>query len=189
MGRRKSQDLGFCHQSKKHNFLVIGHAGGDPLGHCENTLEATRSALKLGANAIEVDIAISKDDVIFLWHDPNPLGLHSLARRLGFTIKGRCRPSMSINQNARELTWKQIEEFWFYDDLHFAGHRSHIKIPTLKEWLNEFGWTSKPTAILLKPWQDPCRKSYQNFWHLKFNLVQMLMKTECCFNESCHDWV
>ena len=57
--------MGFCHQSKKHNFLVIGHAGGDPLGHCENTLEATRSALKLGANAIEVDIAISKDDVIF----------------------------------------------------------------------------------------------------------------------------
>ena len=83
---RKSQDLGFCHQSKKHNFLVIGHAGGDPLGHCENTLEATRSALKLGANAIEVDIAISKDDVIFLWHDPNPLGLHSLARRYIFLL-------------------------------------------------------------------------------------------------------
>lgn len=129
--------------------MVIGHAGGDPLGHCENTLEATRSALKLGANAIEVDIAISKDDVIFLWHDPNPLGLHSLARRLGFTIKGRCRPSMSINQNARELTWKQIEEFWFYDDLHFAGHRSHIKIPTLKEWFNEFQNDSRLKLIWL----------------------------------------
>ena len=79
----KSWDLpgSFCQQSKKHDFLVIGHAGGDPLGHCENTLAATRSALKFGANAIEVDIAISKDDVIFLWHDPNPLGLHSLARR------------------------------------------------------------------------------------------------------------
>ena len=45
---------------------------------------------------------------------------------------------MSINQNARELTWKQIEEFWFYDDLHFDGYRSPIKIPTLQEWFNEF---------------------------------------------------
>ncbi len=24
------------------NFFVIGHSGGDPLKHCENTLEATR---------------------------------------------------------------------------------------------------------------------------------------------------
>ena len=72
---------GFCQNERNRDFLVIGHAGGDPLGHCENTIEATRSALKLGANAIEVDIAISKDDVIFLWHDPNPLGWHSLARR------------------------------------------------------------------------------------------------------------
>ena len=56
---------------------------------------------------------------------------------------------MSINQNARELTWKQIEEFWFYDDLHFAGHRSHIKIPTLKEWFNEFQNDSRLKLIWL----------------------------------------
>ena len=72
---------GICQQAKKHDFLVIGHAGGDPIGHCENTLEATRSALNLGANAIEVDIAISADEVVFLWHDPYPLGWHSIARR------------------------------------------------------------------------------------------------------------
>ena len=66
---------------KRRPFLVVGHAGGDPEGHCENTLEATRSALDLGANAIEVDVAVSRDKVAFLWHDPYPLGLHSLARR------------------------------------------------------------------------------------------------------------
>ena len=114
---RKSQDLGFCHQSKKHNFLVIGHAGGDPLGHCENTLEATRSALKLGANAIEVDIAISKDDVIFLWHDPNPLGLHSLARRyicLKYILSKIFSVKFSVSIKTQTKTRALIGRFGIY---------------------------------------------------------------------------
>ena len=61
--------------------MIIGHAGGDPVNFCENTLASTRSALKNGANAIEVDVAISKDNVVFLWHDPYPLGIVALARR------------------------------------------------------------------------------------------------------------
>ena len=52
-----------------------------PVNFCENTLASTRSALKNGANAIEVDVAISKDNVVFLWHDPYPLGIVALARR------------------------------------------------------------------------------------------------------------
>jgi glycerophosphoryl diester phosphodiesterase len=34
-----------------------------------------------GANAIEIDLSVSKDGVIFLWHDPQPLGILSLVRR------------------------------------------------------------------------------------------------------------
>ena len=64
-----------------HKLFVIGHAGGDPVNFCENTLEATRSALALGANAIEVDLVISKDGVVFLWHDPTPFSIHALVRR------------------------------------------------------------------------------------------------------------
>jgi len=63
------------------HFLIIGHAGGDPKHHCENTMAATRSALNLGANAIEIDVSMSKDNVAFLWHDPYPLGLHAMVRR------------------------------------------------------------------------------------------------------------
>jgi len=63
------------------DFLVIGHAGGDPLNQCENTLEATRSALQQGANAIEVDLSVSSDGQVFLWHDPSPLSFHAIARR------------------------------------------------------------------------------------------------------------
>ena len=123
---------------------------------------------------------------------------------------------MSINQNARELTWKQIEEFWFYDDLHFAGHRSHIKIPTLKEWFNEFQNDSRLKLIWLdvKANGDSIGAMARSLSEIipKFlvpkiqfsanadgNLLDcvighviifcILQKTECCFNESCHDWV
>ena len=71
-----------CQLVKRHkHFLIIGHSGGNPRLNCENTLEATRSGLESGANSIEVDLTISKDGIIFLWHDQDPLGLHSLARR------------------------------------------------------------------------------------------------------------
>lgn len=65
------------------DFLVIGHAGGDPVGACENTLEATRLALAPngGANAIEIDLSISKDQVVFLWHDPVPMSIQAASRR------------------------------------------------------------------------------------------------------------
>ena len=40
------------------------------------------SALQQGANAIEVDLSVSADGQVFLWHDPSPLSLHAIARRL-----------------------------------------------------------------------------------------------------------
>jgi len=119
-------------------FLVIGHAGGDPLNHCENTLESTRSALQQGANAIEVDLSVSADGQVFLWHDPSPLSMHAIARRLGYTLPGKCRPSMSYSTGASQLKWSDIRQNWFYDDMNLGGHRSPQVIPTLAEWMREF---------------------------------------------------
>ena len=62
-------------------FFVIGHAGGDPASYCENTAAATRSALAFGANAVEIDLSLSLDGVIFLWHDPEPLSVVTIVRR------------------------------------------------------------------------------------------------------------
>lgn len=62
-------------------FLVIGHSGGDPVGFCENTAAATRSALQFGANAVEVDLSMAADGTLFLWHDPDPMDPVTLLRR------------------------------------------------------------------------------------------------------------
>ena len=49
------------------NFLEVFYSG---------------SALQQGANAIEVDLSVSADGQVFLWHDPSPLSMHAIARRL-----------------------------------------------------------------------------------------------------------
>ena len=57
---------------------------------------------------------------------------------MGFTISGKCRPSMSINLPASELKWHEIRKYWYYDDLSHRGFRSPDEIPTLNQWIEEF---------------------------------------------------
>ena len=97
-----------CPQAAKiRDFLIIGHAGGDSYKECENTLEATEAALQRSpqqvseniystpiifnatvslphVNAIEIDLSMSKDNVIFLWHDPDPRAFTAAIRRYKF---------------------------------------------------------------------------------------------------------
>ncbi len=73
---------GLLPEGEEDDFLIIGHAGGDPVSHCENTLEATESALRRGwINAVELDLSLSSDGVVFLWHDPEPFSVVAVIRR------------------------------------------------------------------------------------------------------------
>ena len=50
------------------DFLIIGHRGA-PNHACENTLESFAQALHLGANALELDVSMTHDGHLVLWHD------------------------------------------------------------------------------------------------------------------------
>ncbi|TBX99055.1 glycerophosphodiester phosphodiesterase [Rhizobium laguerreae] len=50
--------------------LVIGHRGA-PLRHTENTIISYKTALELGADAIEVDVQLTADGHIVCCHDPD----------------------------------------------------------------------------------------------------------------------
>jgi glycerophosphoryl diester phosphodiesterase len=53
-------------------FLVIGHRGA-PCFEIENTLASFRRAVEQdGANGLEVDLCLTKDQQIVLWHDWDP---------------------------------------------------------------------------------------------------------------------
>ncbi|MCZ4122555.1 glycerophosphodiester phosphodiesterase [Streptomyces sp. H39-S7] len=49
--------------------LAVAHRG-DPYRHRENTLPSLRSALRAGADAVEIDVRLTRDGVPVLLHDP-----------------------------------------------------------------------------------------------------------------------
>ena len=58
------------HQPQR-DFLVIGHRGA-PNRACENTLASFAEAVRLGANALELDVSMTQDERLVLWHDWEP---------------------------------------------------------------------------------------------------------------------
>lgn len=98
-------------------FLIFAHRGGgrnsDYLGVSENSVEITSLAGKLGANGIEVDVKLSKDNVPFLYHD------------------------ISINLRATKDSplWGPIEDFSFAQIRSFIKLVNGERIPSLEEVL------------------------------------------------------
>lgn len=61
---------------------AVAHRG-DPYVHRENTLPSVRSALLKGADAVEVDVRVTRDGVPVLLHDPTLDRLWGHAREVG----------------------------------------------------------------------------------------------------------
>ena len=51
------------------DLTIIGHRGGSSKNG-ENNLDVFKQGFRNGADLIECDLNISKDDVIFIYHDP-----------------------------------------------------------------------------------------------------------------------
>ena len=64
------------------DFLTIGHRGA-PYRACENTIESFAQALRLGANALELDLSMTLDEQIVLWHNWEAYTLTSDVRATG----------------------------------------------------------------------------------------------------------
>jgi glycerophosphoryl diester phosphodiesterase len=54
--------------AKRKSIEIIAHRGGEDVGP-EHTLKTLRKAIKLGADAVEVDVRFTRDDVPILMHD------------------------------------------------------------------------------------------------------------------------
>ena len=102
---------------KKRPLQIIGHRGGarnvDFLHLSENTTAMMKIASQLGANGVEIDVRMTKDNVPVIFHD-SFLSIH--------TIKGKIYGGLVHNYTLKEL--KSIE-------LRKGG-----RIPTLQECLH-----------------------------------------------------
>ena len=98
--------------------LVIAHRG-DSIGGGENTLEALRRGVALGADAIEFDVRMTKDGVAVLMHDPD----------LDRTTTGRGKLNAHTFEQVRALN---------ADPRNTKPGAAGVKVPTLDEVLESF---------------------------------------------------
>lgn|GEM_PF-483708 len=93
-------------------FLIVGHRGA-PAHAPENTIAAFDRALADGANAIETDLCVTKDDEVVAWHDGDPDELVAFARAAGAEFDVAYRPvappaGHPMRRPVRELTLHEL---------------------------------------------------------------------------------
>lgn len=124
-------------------FLIVGHRGA-ARREVENTLPSLTLAVEEGANAIEIDLSMTKDGHIVLWHDWDPNDTVALARQLGLESAVKYLPDTPKLWNpwrrpTHELTLEELRAHHGYQRsvLFFFRKRAEAHIPTLREF---FEW-------------------------------------------------
>ena len=112
---------------------IIAHRGGAGMGP-ENTLEAFRRSLAAGANALEMDLRLTRDQVPVILHDAS----------LDRTTNG--------HGPVGQLTLAQVKSLdagfsWSLDGQHYPYRNRGIKVPTLAEVLTAFPRTPLEVEI------------------------------------------
>jgi glycerophosphoryl diester phosphodiesterase len=136
----------FCPLKKRREmdgnfFLNIGHRGS-PAREIENTIPSLDLAMKEGANSLEIDLSMTKDGEIVLWHDWDPNDTAAVMRESGFEpfVKYKPHPPAIGSEFRRKVSRMTLEEF--YDNFDYKSRHSNTSetanahIPTLREFLN-----------------------------------------------------
>lgn len=104
----------FLHWTPEREPLVSAHRGGPMPGYPENALETFENATKLGANFVEMDMALTADGVIVLMHDTT---LDRTTTCTGLLIS---------------ITYDDLLNCYLVDN---DGKVTPFKVPTLKDTL------------------------------------------------------
>lgn len=100
---------------KSKNVLVICHRG-DWRNYPENSIPAIESVIKMGADIVELDIALTSDSVLVLQHD----------RTIDRCTTGRGK--------IIDMTYEEIQKYYL-KNAHGARNSLDLKVPTLREAL------------------------------------------------------
>jgi glycerophosphoryl diester phosphodiesterase len=123
------------------DFLLVGHRG-DAAHAVENTIPAFHRALERGANAIELDLCLTKDGHVVVWHDWDPNDLVALARQLGLESGKAYEPRVpklwdDMRRHTHELTLAELRAHYGFKRRHawFFWRRVRGTIPTFAEFM------------------------------------------------------
>ena len=92
----------------QNRFYTIGHRGMEK-GEVENSLKAFSKAIELGLDFVEMDLQITKDDKIIVFHDRN------------------LKKKTSLRGKPKDFTLEKIK------DTHIETEAGKDKIPTLEQ--------------------------------------------------------
>lgn len=116
---------------------VVGHRGS-PTEEVENTIPSfERAVARDGANALEMDISVTRDGDLLVWHDFDPTGLDARLRQWNFEPQVRYRPR-SFEGPISNLTLREARE-----RIGFVG-APDVYIPTLAE---VFDWARTQPSL------------------------------------------
>lgn len=129
---------------------VIGHRGS-PARSVENTLPSMIAAVEDGADAVEIDLCLTKDGQLVLWHDWAPDTPEAIARQLNLERGVLCAPAVPppwsrYYRPTASLDLAELRTHYGYVKylLFFFRRRMRAEIPTLQEFL---GWLRRQTSV------------------------------------------
>eukprot|EP00088_Acartia_fossae_P065215 TRINITY_DN8038_c0_g1_i3.p1 TRINITY_DN8038_c0_g1~~TRINITY_DN8038_c0_g1_i3.p1 ORF type:complete len:791 (+),score=86.40 TRINITY_DN8038_c0_g1_i3:31-2403(+) len=149
--------------------FVMGHAGGDTYGACENTVQSTLLGLEEGMEAVHIDISVSKDMVPFLWRDHDPRSLSARLRQLGIYGTMACKPAIVPEslKPGHTLDWQTIQSSWFYMNT-TTGLPAH-QVISFQEWIKSMGERIKDISAIWLEFRMPkelLHSSINRVWNL-----------------------
>ncbi len=125
-----------AHTGKVETFLVVGHRGAAGKS-VENTIASMVTAMTEGANAVEVDISITKDRVAVLWHDWDPDSEIAVGRQSGAEDGVAYRPMVPkvgdpMRRRVSDLTLEELRRVNGYADK--DDKPANVEIPTIDQF-------------------------------------------------------
>jgi glycerophosphoryl diester phosphodiesterase len=135
------------HVARVPERIVVGHRGAAAIA-VENTIESMKTAVEAGAAAVEVDLSMTKDGYVVLWHDWDPDDSIALGRQNGAERRVKYRPSVPSpgdewRRPVHELTLAELRQHYGYED-NTTGERADATIPTFDELVE---WSAKEARL------------------------------------------
>jgi glycerophosphoryl diester phosphodiesterase len=128
--------------------LVVGHRGS-PCVEIENTIPSFARALEVErAHGIELDLCLTSDGEVIVWHDWDPDASTALARVACLEPDVRCHPVMPTDDRIRRrissLTLAEVRSHFGYADSHSGDSRLECTIPTFEELME---WAARQRSM------------------------------------------
>ncbi len=144
---RYCPDASSDHQDDS-GFLIIGHRGA-AAHEIENTIPSLEKALDLHrANALEIDISMTSDGHIVLWHDWDPDDTVALVRQAGLEPHVKYRPYVPLSPDYRKpvhmITLDNLRTHYGYTLKKDPSQKISVKIPILREVMQ---WCTGDTGL------------------------------------------